>query len=74
MAFYCQKRIGHWTESDARKLLGSPLRSRSAFDEHKKPNGRIYAFHDPSGQYRELELDFEARTGNLRTVFVYPSV
>ena len=72
MAFYCQKRIGQWNESDARKLLGAPLRSRSAFDEQKKPNGKIYAFHDPSGKYRELELDFEAKTGHLRTVFVYP--
>jgi hypothetical protein len=72
MAFYCQKRIGEWTESDARKLLGAPIRSRAAFDERKKANGRIYAFRDPTSRYRELELDFETRGGALRTVFVYP--
>jgi hypothetical protein len=72
MAFYCQKRIGEWTESEARKLLGAPLRSRPAFDERKQTNGRIFAFRDPSARYRELELDFDARGGRLRTVFVYP--
>jgi len=72
LAFFCQKQIGHWTEADARKLLGLPLRSRAALDERKKANGRIYAFHDPTSRYRELELDFEGRTGALRTVFVYP--
>jgi hypothetical protein len=72
MAFFCQKRIGQWTESDARKLLGTPVRSRLAFDEAKKTNGKILAFRDPTARYRELELDFDSRTGTLRTVFVYP--
>jgi hypothetical protein len=72
VAFFCQKRIGQWTESDARKLLGNPVRIRAAFDESKKANGKIYAFRDPTSRYRELELDFESRTGTLRTVFVYP--
>jgi hypothetical protein len=72
MAFFCQKRIGQWTEADARKLLGTPLRSRAAFDERKKANGKIYAFRDPTARYRELELDFDAKGGTLRTVFVYP--
>jgi hypothetical protein len=71
MAFYCQKQIGQWTEADARKLLGTPLRSRAALDERKKANGKIYAFRDPTSRYRELELDFDAK-GGLRTVFVYP--
>jgi hypothetical protein len=72
MAFYCQKQIGRWTESEARKLLGTSVRNRVAFDERKKANGRIYAFRDPTSRYRELELDFESKTGTLRTVFVYP--
>jgi hypothetical protein len=72
MAFYCQKHIGQWTEADARKLLGTPLRSRAALDDRKKANGRIYAFRDPTSRYRELELDFDSKGGNLRTVFVYP--
>jgi hypothetical protein len=72
VAFYCQKRSGRWTDLEARQLLGSPLRSRPAFDEQKKPNGKIYAFNDPSNRYRELELDFDSSSGALRTVFVYP--
>jgi hypothetical protein len=72
MAFYCQKHIGQWSEADARKLLGAPLRSRVALDERKKANGKIFAFRDPTSRYRELELDFDSKGGNLRTVFVYP--
>jgi len=72
VAFYCQKYVGQWKQTDARKLLGAPLRSRAAFDEKQTANGKIYAFRDPTGRYRELELDFDSRTGALRTVFVYP--
>src|SRR5262245_34406419 len=72
VAFYCQKRIGQWTEADARTVLGTPVRNRAALDEQKKPNGRIFAFRDPTSRYRELELDFDSKTGTLRTVFVYP--
>lgn len=72
VAFYCQKQIGRWTEANARELLGAPLRSRAAYDEHKRPDGKIYAFRDPTQRYRELELDFESKTGTLRSVYVYP--
>jgi hypothetical protein len=72
VAFYCQKYVGKWKQADARKLLGAPLRSRAAYDEKQAVNGKIYAFHDPTGRYRELELDFEGPGGALRTVFVYP--
>jgi hypothetical protein len=68
----CQKQIGRWKESDARKLLGESKRQRPAYDEKKAVNGTIYAYTDPSNQYKELELDFDLRTGFLRTVFVYP--
>jgi hypothetical protein len=72
VAFFCQKEIGRWTEADARKLLGAPVRSRAAFDERKHPDGKIFAFRDPTSRYRELELDFEANRGMLRSVYVYP--
>ena len=72
-AIFCQKQIGHWKAADARSLMGEPLRQRLAYgDDKKTANGRIYAFSDPSGRYRELELDFDKSTGNLRTVFSYP--
>ena len=72
VAAYCQKQIGHWKESDARKLLGEPKRHRPAYDEKKSVNGIIYAYTDPTNKYKELELDFDLHTGSLRTVFVYP--
>ena len=72
-AQFCQKQIGRWKQSDARNLLGKPLRERPALDEKKLVNGRIYAFSDPSGRNKELELDFDVATGSLRTVFVYPT-
>jgi hypothetical protein len=70
-AIFCQKRIGEWTQPDAYNLLGEATRERPAISDDKE-NGRIYAFNDPTGHYRELELDFASSTGLLRTVFVYP--
>ena len=71
-ARFCQKQIGRWKQSDARHLLGKPLRERPALDEKKVVNGRIYAFSDPTGRNKEMELDFDSASGSLRTVFVYP--
>src|ERR1039457_1243591 len=72
VAAYCQKQIGHWKENDARKLLGEPKRHRPAYDEKNSVNGTIYAYTDPTNNYKELELDFDLQPGTLRTVFVYP--
>ena len=72
IALYCQKQIGHWKEADARGILGDPKRQRPAYDERKSMNGTIYAFPDPTGRYKDLELDFDRETGHLRSVFVYP--
>jgi hypothetical protein len=72
-AIYCQKRIGEWTEPDVYNLFGDPLRQRAApGDGKKEDSGRILAFSDPTGRYREIELDFAPDTGLLRSVFVYP--
>jgi len=71
-ALFCQKQIGRWTEAEARSLIGEPLRHRVAYDDSKVENGRIYAFSDPTGRYKEIELDFTKATGQLRGVFVYP--
>jgi len=70
-ARFCQSQIGHWKESDARTLLGAPRRQRTAYDDQKAANGRIYAFSDPTGHYKEIELDFD-KAGKLRTVYGYP--
>lgn len=71
-AVYCQRLIGQWTREDAAMLLGDADGSRPAFDDRRKENGAIYSFSDPTGHYRQLELDFDAETGTLRTVFGYP--
>lgn len=71
-AFFAQKRIGEWNQPDAYNLFGEALRERPAIDDDMTVNGRIYAFSDPTGRYRELELDFDSEGGMLRTVFVYP--
>ena len=71
-ALFCQRLIGQWTDADARFLLGEPTRTRQAFDDQHVANGTIRAFADPTGRYKELELDFDSSTGALRTVFVYP--
>jgi hypothetical protein len=70
--FFCQKLIGAWTERDAYNLFGDPLRSRDSFDGRHNPDGRVYAYSDPTGRYRAIELDFAKASGLLRTVFVYP--
>jgi hypothetical protein len=71
-ALFCQRRIFEWGPPDAYNLLGDPVRERAAYDDDRKPNGKILAYPDPTGRYRELELDFDAETGLLRSVFVYP--
>jgi len=70
---YLQRVIGIWKKRDAEALLGPPARTRPAYDEKKKVNGQIFAWSDPTSKYRELELDFEADSGSLRTVFAYPN-
>jgi hypothetical protein len=69
---FLQERIGQWKESEVQDLLGQPVRRRPAIDDDGKENGVIYAFADPTGRYKEFELDFAAGDGDLRTVFVYP--
>src|SRR5580700_5681501 len=69
---FLQSKIGDWREFEVLDLLGTPLRQRTAFDDDGKENGLVYAFSDPTGRYKEFELDFSGDTGALRTVFVYP--
>ena len=71
-ALFCQTQIGQWTEADARALLGEATRQRLALGEDQLETGLILAFADPTGRYKELELDFVNDTGALRGVFAYP--
>lgn len=69
---FLQMQIGQWKAFDADDVLGKPLRERHSSDDSGKENGTIYAYADPTGRYKEFELDFAGDTGRLRTVFVYP--
>jgi hypothetical protein len=71
-AVFTQRMIGAWTAPDAYNLFGEPLRERAVFDNDGVENGRVRAYSDPTGRYREIELDFAKDSGVLRTVFVYP--
>ncbi len=71
-AEYLHQRLGAMTEADAKDLLGEALNSRPAYDDDKAVNGRIYAYADPTGHFKQLELDFDKKSGQLRTIFVYP--
>jgi hypothetical protein len=71
-ADYLNQQIGIWQQVDAQGLLGDPLSQRAAFADDETVNGQIVAFPDPTGRYKQLELDFDRETGLLRTLFVYP--
>ena len=69
---FLERQIGIWQEIDAHELLGEPLGKRPAYADDRTVNGQILEFFDPTGRYKDLELDFDRDTGLLRTLFVYP--
>jgi len=71
-ADYLNQQIGIWEQVDAQALLGDPAGQRPAFADDQTVNGEIVSFTDPSGRYKQFELDFDRETGRLRTLFVYP--
>ena len=71
-ADYLNQQIGIWEQVDAQALLGEPVSQRASYADDQTVNGQIVAFNDPSGRYKQLELDFDQKTGLLRTLFVYP--
>ena len=71
-ADYLNQQIGIWQQVDAQALLGEPEGQRPAYGDDQTVNGQIVAFNDPSGRYKQFELDFDRDTGLLRTLFVYP--
>jgi len=71
-ADYLNQQIGIWQQVDAQGLLGEPVGQRPAFADDQTVNGQIVAFNDPSGRYKQFELDFDGDNGRLRTLFVYP--
>ena len=68
---YLERQMGVWNISDAKAVLGEPLRQRDAV-MGSKVDGVIYAFTDPTGGMREFELNFGNSNGRLRAVYAYP--
>jgi hypothetical protein len=71
-ADYLNQQIGIWEQVDAQALLGDPTGQRPSYGDDQTVNGQIVAFNDPSGRYKQFELDFDRESGHLRTLFVYP--
>jgi hypothetical protein len=71
-ADYLNQQIGIWEQMDAQALLGDPLGQRPSYADDQTVNGQIVSFNDPSGRYKQFELDFDRESGRLRTLFVYP--
>jgi len=71
-AEYLKQQIGQMEQPEGELLLGEPLRHRPSYADDQTVNGQIYAYLDPTGRYKEIELDFDRDTGHLRTVFIYP--
>lgn len=69
---YIAARIGKWSEQDAAKELGSPVRHRPFYDPQQTIIGDIYAYPDPTKSMREFELAFDNKTNLLTNVFGYP--
>jgi hypothetical protein len=64
--------MSSWTLEQAEAVLGSPVRHRFFYDPKNNPTGDIYAFSDPTRQFREFELSFDKYTKKMTNMFVYP--
>ncbi len=69
---YLEDQLQRWTFADAQRVLGSPVRQRQSYGKDNAVNGDIYAYPDPTGRYREFELDFDVTTKKLMTLYLYP--
>lgn len=69
---YVEGKIGKWSDQDATRELGSPVRHRPFYDPQKTIIGDIYAYPDPTHGLREFELAFDNKTKLLTNVFGYP--
>lgn len=69
---YLEKHLRVWTPEQAEPVLGAPLRRRPALNPSGSEIGDILAYRDPTGLFRELELNFDRQTKTLQTFYVYP--
>jgi hypothetical protein len=70
--WYVQSKLHVWTKKEAEVQLGDSIMSRHALDPNKNIIGEIYAYNDPTKLLRELELNFDSKTGKLVAVYGYP--
>jgi hypothetical protein len=66
-----QAEINLWTTEDAAHALGTATSHRfGVFDN--EITGDIFAYHDPTNRFREIELNFDAVSKRLAGVYLYP--
>jgi len=62
--------IGRWTEADANKIMGTPLKQSPLDDSHQSIS---YRYLDYTHQHRELELTFNNQTRFLEMASLSPA-
>ena len=70
-SLFLEKRLGIWTFTEARQLLGEPIGQRHS-NRDGQVTGDIYAYPDPTGRYKEFELRFAKADGLLTDLFIAP--
>lgn len=69
---YLESKLRTWTEEEAKKELGEPVRHRFSYDQKGAVAGSIYAYPDPTQGVREFELNFDPATKKLAGIYAYP--
>jgi hypothetical protein len=70
--WYVESKLNVWTKKEADAELGEPVRQRHAFDQKQNIIGEIYAYNDPTKLLREMELNFDSKTGKIVAIYGYP--
>ena len=66
-AFIEKHGLRTWTLEETVALLGQPVRRRDSLSASKQLDGDIYAFSDPTRQFREIELRFDGYSKRIRS-------
>jgi V8-like Glu-specific endopeptidase len=69
---YVASKIAKWSDRDATRELGTPVRHRFGYDSRGTATTDIYAYPDPTNYLRELELAFDVKSNILVDVYGYP--
>ena len=68
-ALYLSGKLGVWTVGDAKKELGESISYREGTPAYPSS---IFAFDDPTKQFRMFELSFSKSSLKLENIYMYP--